>query len=79
MNQKSLITRVNQGLEKIRPYLATDGGDISLVKISADYVVFVRFEGSCKKCDVNQMTLKSGVEESIKNFAPEIKSVETID
>ena len=79
MNQESLITRVNQGLEKIRPYLVSDGGDISLVKITAEYVVFIRFEGSCKTCDVNQMTLKSGVEESIKSFAPEIKSVETID
>ena len=78
MNQE-LISRINQGLDEVRPYLANDGGDISFVKITSDLVVFVRFEGSCKTCDVNQMTLKLGIEESVKKFAPEIKSVETIN
>ena len=79
MNQDNLINRVNQALDDIRPYLAFDGGDISLVKITSDFIVFIRFEGSCKKCDVNQMTLKLGVEESVKKYAPEIKSIETVD
>jgi len=78
MNQE-LISRINQGLDEVRPYLANDGGDISFVKITSDFIVFVRFEGSCKTCDVNQMTLKLGIEESVKKFAPEIKSVETIN
>lgn len=79
MSQDSLLIRVNKGLEEIRPYLATDGGNLSLVKISSDLVVFIRFEGACKTCDVNQMTLKLGIEESVKKYAPEINSVETID
>ena len=79
MNQDNLINRVNQALDDIRPYLASDGGDISLVKITSDFIVFIRLEGSCKKCDVNQMTLKFGVEESVKKYAPEIKSIETVD
>jgi Fe-S cluster biogenesis protein NfuA len=79
MNQDNLLIRVNKGLEEIRPYLATDGGNLSLVKISSDLVVFIRFEGACKTCDVNQMTLKLGIEESVKKYAPEINSVETID
>ena len=79
MSQDNLINRVNQALDDIRPYLASDGGDISLVKITSDFTVFIRFEGSCKKCDVNQMTLKLGVEESVKKYAPEIKSIETVD
>tara|TARA_B100000902_G_C27059581_1_gene788412 strand:+ start:319 stop:558 length:240 start_codon:yes stop_codon:yes gene_type:complete len=79
MNQDNLINRVNKGLEDVRPYLASDGGDISLVKITSDLIVFVRFEGACKSCDVNQMTLKLGVEEAVKKHAPEIKSIETID
>ena len=73
-----LLHRVNQGLEAIRPYLATDGGDLKLVKISSDLVVFIQFEGACKTCDVNQMTLKLGIEESVKKYAPEVLSVETI-
>ena len=79
MNQENLLNRVNKGLEQIRPYLANDGGDLSLVKITSDLIVFIRFEGACKSCDVNQMTLKLGIEESVKKFAPEIKSVETIN
>ena len=79
MNQNSLINRVNKGLEDVRPYLASDGGDVSLVKITSDFIVFVRFEGACKTCDVNQMTLKLGVRDAVKKHAPEIKSVQTID
>lgn len=79
MNQENLLSRVNKGLDDIRPYLATDGGDLSLIKITSDLTVFIRFEGACKTCDVNQMTLKLGIEESVKKHAPEIKSVETID
>ena len=79
MNQDNLLTRVNQGLDAIRPYLATDGGDLTLIKITSDLKVFIRFEGSCKTCDVNQMTLKLGIEESVQKYAPEILSVETID
>lgn len=79
MNKNSLLNRVNKGLDDVRPYLASDGGDISLIKITSDFMVFIRFEGACKTCDVNQMTLKLGVEEAIKKYAPEINSVETID
>ena len=79
MNENRLLNRVNKGLDEVRPFLASDGGDISLVKITSELMVFIRFEGACKTCDVNQMTLKLGVEEAIKKYAPEIHSVETID
>ena len=79
MNQDNLLTRVSQGLDEIRPYLATDGGDLTLIKITSDFKVVIRFEGSCKTWDVNQMTLKLGIEESVKKYAPEIISVETVD
>ena len=79
MNQESLINRVNKGLSEIRPYLETDGGNVSLVKITSDFVVFIRFEGACKTCDVNQMTLKLGVEEAVKKYASEITAVEIAD
>ena len=77
MNTDNLIHRVSQGLDEIRPYLKSDGGNLSLVKITSDLKVFIKFEGACKTCDVNQMTLKLGIEESVKKYAPEIKSVET--
>ena len=79
MDNDNLINRVNKGINEVRPYLASDGGDLSLVKITSDFIVFIRFEGACKTCDVNQMTLKLGIEQSVKKYAPEINSVQTMD
>ncbi len=79
MDRDSLMNRINKGLDEVRPYLESDGGNLSLVKVTSDLVVFIRFEGACKTCDVNQMTLKLGIESSVKKHAPEIKSVQTID
>ena len=79
MDRDSLMNRINKGLDEVRPYLESDGGNLSLVKLTSDFVVFIRFEGACKTCDVNQMTLKLGIESSVKKYAPEINSVQTID
>ena len=79
MDRDSLMNRINKGLDEVRPYLESDGGNLSLVKLTSDFVVFIRFEGACKTCDVNQMTLKLGIESSVKKYAPEIQSVQTID
>ncbi|MDO9262130.1 MAG: NifU family protein [Flavobacteriaceae bacterium] len=65
---------VENALAEIRPYLVADGGDISIIEITSDEVV-VQFEGACQTCTINQMTLKNGVEETIKRHAPEIKKV----
>ena len=74
-----LIEKIEIALAEIRPYLESDGGDISLVEVTPDMVVRVKLHGSCQSCNVNQMTLKTGVEQSIKKYAPEVKSVENID
>ena len=79
MQKESLLNRVNKGLESIRPFLATDGGDLKLIKITSENIVFIEFQGACRTCNVNQMTLKLGIEESVKKYAPEIVSVQTID
>ena len=62
-------------LEEIRPFLAADGGDISLIDIEDDKIVKVQLQGACAGCSVNQMTLKSGVEMTIKKHAPQIEEV----
>lgn len=71
---QDLKTRVENALEEIRPFLQTDGGDIRLLDIKDDVVV-VELLGTCTGCTVNQMTLKSGVEMTVKKHAPEIKQV----
>ena len=74
-----LNSKIELALAEIRPYLESDGGDISVVDITPDMVVRVKLHGACQSCNVNQMTLKSGVEQTIKKYAPEIKEVENID
>lgn len=66
---------VEKALEEIRPFLQSDGGDISLVSIDNGSSVKVKLEGACVGCSVNQMTLKSGVEMTIKKYAPQIQEV----
>jgi Fe-S cluster biogenesis protein NfuA len=75
MDQKELTKKVELALDEIRPFLKNDGGDISLLSIDDGKIVRVRLEGACVGCSVNQMTLKSGVEMTIKKYAPQIESV----
>ena len=79
MESMELRKNVERALEEIRPFLQSDGGDISLISIDNDTSVKVRLEGACVGCTVNQMTLRSGVEMTIKKYAPQIQEVINID
>ena len=70
-----LERRVMRALDEIRPFLQNDGGDIQLSHISDKGVVEITLLGACAGCSVNKMTLKNGVETTIKKHAPEIHSV----
>ena len=67
MTSEELRLNVEKALDEIRPFLQSDGGDISLLSIENDNLVKVQLQGACVGCSVNQMTLKSGVEMTIKN------------
>ena len=75
MTTEEVLANVLKALDEIRPFLNSDGGDISLVEIEDDKHVKVRLEGACTSCSVNQMTLKAGVETTIKKYAPQIETV----
>ncbi|MBU2950757.1 NifU family protein [Tamlana agarivorans] len=79
MTSEELKINVEKALEEIRPFLQSDGGDISLLSIEDDSVVKVQLEGACVGCSVNQMTLKSGVEMTIKKYAPQIEQVINVE
>jgi Fe-S cluster biogenesis protein NfuA len=74
-----LKSNVEKALDEIRPFLQNDGGGISLISIEDDKIVTVQLEGACVGCSVNQMTLKSGVEMTIKKYAPQIEKVINVD
>lgn len=79
MDTKEIQSKVNTALEEIRPFLNSDGGDISLVSIEDDKHIKVQLHGACAGCSVNQMTLKTGVEMTIKKHVPQIETVTSID
>ncbi len=79
MTSDELKFNVEKALDEIRPFLQSDGGDIELISIDNDTSVKVKLQGACIGCTVNQMTLKSGVEMTIKKYAPQIEEVINLD
>ena len=74
---QDLKSKVQQALNKIRPMLQADGGDIELVDVVGK-VVKVKLTGACGCCPMSQMTLQMGVQRAIKEVVPEIESVEAV-
>ncbi len=70
--------KVKAALNKIRPSLQADGGDVELVDVTSDGVVKVRLTGACGGCPMSQMTLKAGIERALKNDVPEVKEVVSV-
>ncbi len=79
MNKTEIIAQIHSSLDQIRPFLIDDGGDIEFIEITDDFIVKVKLLGACKSCSMSTMTLKGGVEETLKRFIPEIKGVVAIE
>lgn len=69
--------RVEKALDKIRPMLVRDGGNVELVDVDGT-VVKVRLTGACRGCPMSQMTLKAGVERIVKAEVPEVSEVQAV-
>jgi Fe-S cluster biogenesis protein NfuA len=74
-----LTEKVKNVLNKVRPYLQSDGGDIELVEVTDDNTVRVRLSGACYGCPYSMQTLKAGVEQALLKEIPEIKEVVSVD
>lgn len=72
----SLNERIEQALDNIRPYLAADGGNVKILEVTAEGVLRLELLGSCSSCPMSAMTMKAGIEESVKKLVPEIVKVE---
>ncbi|HET8854997.1 MAG TPA: NifU family protein [Salinimicrobium sp.] len=79
MTSEETRMNVEKALEEIRPFLLNDGGNISLISIEDDRLVRIQLEGACAGCRINSMTLKTGVEMTIKKYAPQIEKVINIE
>jgi Fe-S cluster biogenesis protein NfuA len=72
---QSIRERVAKALDRVRPYLQSDGGDIDLLDVTEDMTVRVKLKGACNGCPYSMQTLKAGVEQAIIKEVPEIKRV----
>jgi len=73
-----LNEKIEAALTTIRPYLQADKGDISLYEVTDEGIVKIKLSGACESCPMSFMTMKAGVEETIRRIIPEIVAVETV-
>ena len=74
----TLKEKVENALQKIRPSLQADGGDVEFVDMDDEGVVKVKLLGACGGCPLSQMTLKMGIEKILKQNVPEVNRVESV-
>ena len=79
VGETTLVKRVEEALEQIRPYLEADGGNVILQEVTSEGVVLLQLTGACKSCSMSLMTRKAGIEETVKRSVPEIKSVQAVN
>jgi Fe-S cluster biogenesis protein NfuA len=77
--RKQMLEKINNALNKIRPYLEADGGDITLEEVTDDMVVKVKLHGACQGCPFSYQTLKAGVEQALRKEIPEIKELVAVE
>lgn len=74
-----VLAKIEEALQQIRPFLQADGGNVSLVEVTDDNIVKLQLLGACKTCSMSMMTLKAGIEETIKRAVPEVKEVVAVN
>ncbi len=78
-NKAQLIKEVDAALDEIRPHLAVDGGDLEVVDITDDMTVQIKWLGNCEGCNMTTMTMRAGIQETLKHKFPNIKNVVAIN
>ena len=74
-----LEEKVLASLAELRPFLESDGGNITLVEVTEDNHVLVELHGACSNCSMSMMTMRAGIEEAIRIACPDVKGVEAIN
>ena len=78
-NQEALRERIDRALEEVRPFLRSDGGDITVLAVKEDLTVEVELQGACAHCAQAAMTMKAGVEEAVRRAVPEVTRVVAVN
>ena len=76
---QDLTSRIEASLDSIRPYLEADGGNVRILEITDEKILWLEFVGNCGNCPMSTMTFKAGVEEAILRAVPEIQKVQVVN
>ena len=76
---ETLHQKVEQALDSIRPYLEADGGNVEVVEITDDQTLMLELKGACRTCSMSHMTMRTGIEETIRRAVPEIKNIISVN
>ncbi len=79
MDKQELIAKIDMALNDIRPHLFVDGGNIEVVGVSDDMIAQLRWLGNCEGCSMSAMTMKAGVEQTLRAKMPEIMGVNAVN
>ena len=79
VSNKALFERVDRALDKIRPHLEIDDGNIELIDVDEDMTVTIKWLGNCEFCTMSDMTMRAGIEQAIKSSVPEISRVVAVN
>ncbi len=79
MTHEDIVSKVERALDDIRPYLKTDGGNVKVIDVDDNMVVTLELLGACGNCPMSLMTMKAGIEETIKRQVPEIRDVQALN
>ncbi len=78
-DKQQMLDRIEDALSSIRPHLYVDGGDVELVELTDDMHVKIRWKGMCESCSMSAMTLRAGIQATIRGKVPEVVGVEAIN
>lgn len=78
-DKAAFLLRIDEALNDVRPHLAVDGGNVQLVDVTDEGEVTIQWLGNCQGCAMSGMTLRAGIEQTVRNRIPEIKSVRSIN
>jgi len=77
--KEDLIKKLDRALDSVRPHLKVDGGDIEIVDITDEMIAQIKWLGNCEFCSMTSMTMKAGIQETVRQQMPEIKGVVAIN
>lgn len=79
MDKEALLKRADTALDDVRPHLKVDGGNVEIVDLTEDMILQIKWMGNCQSCSMSAMTMRAGIEQTIKGQVPEIVGVEAVN